>query len=293
MIPIKQIIAKLETHDSTTFQREALEQAILHQEAITPILLEIISHIADDPEFLHENMDYMGFTYALYLLAQFREKRAYPIIVRYFGQLGLEDDELDPTGDVVTEDLKNILASVYDGNLNPIKRIIENREVNEYVRSAALRSLVVLYGNDLISREELISYFKYLIDTNLEQEDDLFFGGSLACCCCDIHPGELYDSLVTCFEQDLIETFTINKQDLDRYMQEDKETVLAILKEHRYFQLVTNVITEMGRWACFHPEPVLKRIQAMNFKDDKPFKVGRNDPCPCGSGKKYKKCCLH
>ncbi len=23
----------------------------------------------------------------------------------------------------------------------------------------------------------------------------------------------------------------------------------------------------------------------------KPDKVGRNDPCPCGSGKKYKKCC--
>ncbi|MGJ0486124.1 MAG: SEC-C metal-binding domain-containing protein [Methylomicrobium sp.] len=24
-----------------------------------------------------------------------------------------------------------------------------------------------------------------------------------------------------------------------------------------------------------------------------PRKIGRNDPCPCGSGKKYKKCCLH
>ena len=23
----------------------------------------------------------------------------------------------------------------------------------------------------------------------------------------------------------------------------------------------------------------------------KPEKIGRNDPCPCGSGKKYKKCC--
>ena len=22
-------------------------------------------------------------------------------------------------------------------------------------------------------------------------------------------------------------------------------------------------------------------------------KTGRNDPCPCGSGKKYKKCCLN
>jgi uncharacterized protein YecA (UPF0149 family) len=30
------------------------------------------------------------------------------------------------------------------------------------------------------------------------------------------------------------------------------------------------------------PKPAENR-----FKD-----VGRNDPCPCGSGKKYKKCCL-
>jgi preprotein translocase subunit SecA len=26
------------------------------------------------------------------------------------------------------------------------------------------------------------------------------------------------------------------------------------------------------------------------YKRDQP-KIGRNDPCPCGSGKKYKKCC--
>jgi preprotein translocase subunit SecA len=24
-----------------------------------------------------------------------------------------------------------------------------------------------------------------------------------------------------------------------------------------------------------------------------PSKVGRNDPCPCGSGKKYKQCCIN
>ncbi|MFM1815662.1 MAG: hypothetical protein RLZ98_2357 [Pseudomonadota bacterium] len=35
-----------------------------------------------------------------------------------------------------------------------------------------------------------------------------------------------------------------------------------------------------------HHEPVVtyKRLGA---------KVGRNDSCPCGSGKKYKKCCLY
>ena len=26
---------------------------------------------------------------------------------------------------------------------------------------------------------------------------------------------------------------------------------------------------------------------------EKQYKVGRNDPCPCGSGKKYKKCCIN
>ena len=26
--------------------------------------------------------------------------------------------------------------------------------------------------------------------------------------------------------------------------------------------------------------------------DDSKIKIGRNDSCPCGSGKKYKKCCL-
>jgi len=26
---------------------------------------------------------------------------------------------------------------------------------------------------------------------------------------------------------------------------------------------------------------------------DKKIKIGRNEPCPCGSGKKYKKCCMN
>ncbi len=32
------------------------------------------------------------------------------------------------------------------------------------------------------------------------------------------------------------------------------------------------------------------RVAFSSWKE--PMKTGRNDPCPCGSGKKYKKCCL-
>ncbi|WP_254555380.1 SEC-C metal-binding domain-containing protein, partial [Salmonella enterica] len=41
-------------------------------------------------------------------------------------------------------------------------------------------------------------------------------------------------------------------------------------------------------WWMAHPHtpPLLMPIKAE-------VKVGRNDPCPCGSGKKFKQCCLH
>lgn len=35
-----------------------------------------------------------------------------------------------------------------------------------------------------------------------------------------------------------------------------------------------------------------KNISNQNQKDFSEIKVGRNEPCPCGSGKKYKNCCL-
>ena len=36
---------------------------------------------------------------------------------------------------------------------------------------------------------------------------------------------------------------------------------------------------------------VERLLNPLIIKRDKP-KVGRNDPCPCGSGLKFKKCCL-
>lgn len=41
------------------------------------------------------------------------------------------------------------------------------------------------------------------------------------------------------------------------------------------------------KWYFYDGEPVPPET----FVRSEP-KVGRNDPCPCGSGKKYKKCCM-
>lgn len=46
-----------------------------------------------------------------------------------------------------------------------------------------------------------------------------------------------------------------------------------------------------------YPEEIKKLSGTVFYDGDEPFvrpgrKIGRNDPCPCGSGKKYKQCCM-
>ena len=283
MLTIEQIISTLNIDNDSIFPRESLEHAVLQKEVITPALLTIIDTITEDPELLESNP---AFIYALYLLAQFREARAYPVIARYFRELGLEDEALDPTGDTVTEDLNSILASVCQGDLSLIKQLIEDQSVNEYVRTAALGALIILYNTDQLSRESLVSYMGGLLEHCLKQEEDPFFVATLVCNACSIYPRELYLLLDECFQQDLVYEEVISKAHLEDYMKMDKATVLAELKENRQYQLINNVITEMAWWSCFHPKA------NADFEHDSTGNVGRNDPCFCGSGKKYKKCCL-
>lgn len=49
---------------------------------------------------------------------------------------------------------------------------------------------------------------------------------------------------------------------------------------------------EVKKWLKKHPEAVNggEAHKIETFKREEP-KVGRNDACPCGSGRKYKKCC--
>ena len=50
----------------------------------------------------------------------------------------------------------------------------------------------------------------------------------------------------------------------------------------------------MSRFLTDFTEEELKKFykeQKESTTIRKPKKIGRNDPCPCGSGKKYKKCC--
>ena len=80
-------------------------------------------------------------------------------------------------------------------------------------------------------------------------------------------------------------------------MEEDTVVSLAFDKEKLYKNMVdakAEWLYELPQWNdIFTPErqKELYREQKQSGTIRKEKKIGRNDPCPCGSGKKYKKCC--
>lgn len=80
-------------------------------------------------------------------------------------------------------------------------------------------------------------------------------------------------------------------------MEEDTQVSLAFEKELLYKNMVAagaDWLYELPQWESIFDEDkrkALYREQKSSTTIVKPDKVYPNDPCPCGSGKKYKKCC--
>jgi len=288
---IADILEALTTLEEWHFPREALEAAIAQREAITPYLLRVLEEVKQDElERMFAEPDYMLPLYALYLLAQFRETRAYPLIVDIFALEG--EDVGEAFDDFITEDLGRVLASVSGGEVAGLHRLIEDPQVNEYVRSAAMRALVVLVAQDALSREDVIAYFRYLFREGLER-DYSFAWDALVSASNDLYPEELMEDIEQAFAADMIDEIFIDLAWVKECMKPGKERALAKLKTDKEHTYIEDSIANLEWWYCFQPPPEPRR-QVVHpaspaFKPQK--KVGRNDPCPCGSGKKYKRCC--
>ncbi len=80
-------------------------------------------------------------------------------------------------------------------------------------------------------------------------------------------------------------------------MNEETKVSLAFDKEKLYYNMVgarADWLYELEEWdSLLTPErrKELYREQKNSTTVVKDKKIGRNDPCPCGSGKKYKHCC--
>jgi hypothetical protein len=304
MMDIPEILKEL-TPYTGKFPEQAVRAAIEQRDRIIPDLLRVLEDVAADPLRYSKDPDWMLHIYALHLLAQFREPRAYPLIVKIFSAPG--DITYDLAGDTVTEGLKQILASVCGRDLTLLQSLIENPSIDQYVRDAAINALVVLYDTGQLSRDAVVAYFKSLFESKLEREPSLAWS-SLVCATADIPAPELIDNVRWAYQAGLPSEDFASLESLE-------DTLLGRSTDRReLYTLITDTVAEMEGWAAFHldndswdksePEdltddemPNVKAIASTPVPEGRAVpvrtsrKVGRNDPCPCGSGLKYKKCC--
>ena len=278
------ILKELEFNNGT-FQRKAVEQAIAAKKQIIPELLSIVEEAKQNAQELVHQGNYIAHIYAMYLLAQFRERRAYPLIVDFFSIPG--EITMDLAGEVVTEDLGRILASVSHGDTSLMEELVENQDANEYARNAALIGMLILVARGEKSREEVMAYYQSLFRGKLEREPSHAWGG-LVSCCTDLYPEEVLEDIEQAYEDGLVEEMFIGVNRVKEHLARSKRWVLHELRENQRRTFIGDTVKEMEWWACFRAtEP--RRTAKVTTK--KQTKVGRNDPCPCGSGRKYKRCC--
>ena len=280
------------------FARAAVEAAEARPEEITPELLRILEETVDRAAQLDAEGDYMAHLYAMFLLAQFRETRAYPLVVRFASLPGDLVDSL--CGDFITEDLGQVLASVCGGELAGVQSLIENEATDQWVRGAALSSLVTLVAVGQKSRDEIVGYFARLFRGKLVRKWSHVWD-SLVSYSSDLYPEELLDDIKRAYEDGLVDPDYIGFDHVKRDLAAGKDRILARLADNPHRRLVEDTVAEMGWWACFredrakntaHALPNSKLNPAVSSQIRRaPTKTGRNEPCPCGSGKKYKKCC--
>ncbi len=287
---VQEILSRLERNEGH-FPKVAIREAIAHRNEIIPPLLEVLEAVARDPQSFAGDRDRMIHIYAMYLLAQFRETRAYPLLVQIFSAPG--ELPMNLAGDVVTEDLGSILASVSDGDMSGMTSLAENERANEYVRSAALKGLVALVASGKRGRDEVMAYFRGLFHT-LDRTPSNNAWNSLASRCADLYPEEVVEDLRMAFEEGLIESFYIVWECIEDALRAGKEAAMIRLK--RRYPLIHDVEKEIGWWACFEENKKRKwdlpKVRFVPPPVPKArVKVGRNEPCPCGSGKKFKRCC--
>jgi hypothetical protein len=288
------------------FPEQAVYQALERPDEFAGPMLRVLEDVLADPD-AYAGPSRMIHIYAPVLLAEWRDSRAYPLLVRIFSMPGDTPDRI--FGEFITGVLPEALAAVCAGDLTGIKGLIENESADPYVRWSAIDSLLCLVAAGELSRDEAMAYYAGLFQRLPRQPGAVWCG--LVGACSDLWPGEVKEEIRRAFDDELVDRSIFNFADFKRALKLGKPAAQEALSEQRSLASRSLVI-QMANWGCFSEDEdedddfVLDEeededdlLGALESESEPPVetfqraapKVGRNDPCPCGSGKKFKKCC--
>jgi len=231
--------------------------------------------------------EYSGWddTFLSYIAGELRLTEAIPFLI----------DNLKIDGDFLCEKSAVALAKI---GTNEVVRAVYREYLNE---SRHFR----IYSSGVLEKTKVSECEEIIIDI-LAKEKDITLKTMLAnALCCQLSVKGIplvmnlinkgYDTMVVSLEERMYVNCIINgidRSELPKWRENIKKEELRRKEAKKKFEQGNFNIEDLKNSfekLCDR----MKETKKLNELYKADYKVGRNDPCPCGSGKKYKKCCLN
>lgn len=271
----------------------AIGACLVRQHEAAPLLRRLLTRATDDG--IATDSQAAQLFRALHILGGARDWATFLPLLRLLQ--GPQDDVDYLLGDASTETLQKITAGVFDGNADALFEAILNRNLDGAIRGSLLGAATFLAWERRIDRPRMIAFLeRFAVEPAVPADDLAWFAWAEAIALLGLRQLE---PLVSEAEKD--ERF----DDL-LFLRADFEATLETAEqapddkarfEDANLGYIEDVLVALELFPYGYDE---QADDLQNFNEGptpqpvtNPWRnVGRNDPCPCGSGKKAKRCCL-
>jgi uncharacterized protein len=270
--------ALLQELSSLHLPRAALRRALEQPDLIASETLRLLEAAGSGAE-LDEGEASLLF-WGLHVLAHVRDTRALPPLLRLLRQDGETVDAY--LGDAVTTTLAKVVSSLFDGEPQPLFALILDSTVDDVVRQALFSACITLCHTGRIERDAVQALLVRFDQASAAVEEAPSWVG-------------WEETIAQLGFRDLAPRVEAARRD-GRITDEFSD--FAWFKETlRKAETRPDDLRRFDRWTYGTLDDPLADLawtaEGAGDPQRNPYReVGRNDPCPCGSGKKFKKCCL-
>jgi len=254
------------------------------------------SKLCIENEWDEEKMNFV--IHSLYLLGELQSTKS---IHAVFNVLSQSEEYLELyIGDFMTELMWEVGYKIAGNNLEDCIQFLFKPGIETFARVIFPEMVMQLVLHNPERRDEALNWYNDLIQFFLKSslEDNVIDSdliGFIICYLIDINGIELLSEIKKLFDHGIVtkgicgDWDSVSKSFTQPDNYNNKRDIRNI--KERYKEITTT-------WAGYSKEENSRVYDYTNKVETSPkpikakSKIGRNSPCPCGSGKKYKKCCL-
>jgi len=281
------------------FPKAAMIAAGADRETMVPIFVDLVNDLGVQQIPDMKDDEVIALIPIFHMLGEWSDPRAYRPLIHLLRRPTPILDYL--LGDAITETSFRVTASAFDGDLQPLIEAIEDPNADEFARGSLMSALVLITQLHPKQRASIENYFRAFCSRCPEFPPEVLT--SWVDAIADLGLEDMSEDVRSVFDKKLIPEDYCNFGHFLEDLQATRDA--GGMPENRRYRksLIADAVTELSKWHCYSEEFLAdqKTRKVSNDIRVAPWtetfmhpktKVGRNDPCPCGSGKKFKKCCL-